>query len=58
MNKIETETIIESEIIKAKAEITVAVLNNAASSGLVAINDQNRERLLEFIKKLHDQIDE
>ncbi|WP_421696794.1 hypothetical protein [Acinetobacter pittii] len=39
-------------------DITVAVLNNAASTGLVAINDASKEKLIEFIKKLHDQIDE
>ncbi|MEQ1269136.1 hypothetical protein ABLU20_18295 [Acinetobacter pittii] len=50
--------VVESAKIKAKSDITVAVLNNAASTGLVAINDASKEKLIEFIKKLHDQIDE
>ncbi|HBM1135839.1 hypothetical protein [Acinetobacter baumannii] len=58
MNNIEYDAVVESAKIKAKSDITVAVLNNAASSGLVAVNDANKEKLIEFIKKLHDQIDE
>lgn len=58
MNSIEVEAVIECAKIKAKSDITVAVLNNAASSGLAAINDGSKEKLIEFIKKLHDQIDE
>lgn len=58
MNNIEYDAVIESAKIKAKSDITVAVLNNAASSGLVAVNDASKEKLIEFIKKLHDQIDE
>ncbi|MDQ9038793.1 hypothetical protein ABTF33_18160, partial [Acinetobacter baumannii] len=58
MNNIEYDAVVESAKIKAKSDITVAVLNNAASTGLVAINDASKEKLIEFIKKLHDQIDE
>lgn len=58
MNNIEYEAVIESAKIKAKSDITVAVLNNTASSGLVAVNDSTKEKIIEFIKKLHDQIDE
>ncbi|MBU3117727.1 hypothetical protein KPE73_14695 [Acinetobacter nosocomialis] len=38
MNNIEYDAVVESAKIKAKSDITVAVLNNAASTGLVAIN--------------------
>ncbi len=48
MNNIEYDAVVESAKIKAKSDIIVAVLNNAAS----------KEKLIEFIKKLHDQIDE
>lgn len=58
MNHIEVEAVIECAKIKAKSDITVAVLNNTTSSGLAAINDGSKEKLIEFIKKLHDQIDE
>ncbi|WP_119690575.1 hypothetical protein [Acinetobacter soli] len=58
MNSIEVEAVIECAKIKAKGDITVAVLNNTASSGLIGVNDQNKEKLIELIKKLHEQIDE
>ncbi len=51
MNNIEYDAVVESAKIKAKSDITVAVLNNAASTGLVAINDASKEKLIEFIKK-------
>ncbi len=40
MNNIEYDAVVESAKIKAKSDITVAVLNNAAS----------KEKLIEFIK--------
>ncbi|EPG34007.1 hypothetical protein ABTC58_15980 [Acinetobacter baumannii] len=51
MNNIEYDAVVESAKIKAKSDITVAVLNNAASTGLVAINDASKEKLIEFIHK-------
>ncbi|AZC01505.1 hypothetical protein DKE52_021070 (plasmid) [Acinetobacter pittii] len=58
MNNIEYDTVVESAKIKAKSDITVAVLNNAASTGLVAINDASKEKAYRVYQKLHDQIDE
>ncbi|KRI26748.1 hypothetical protein APD18_06645 [Acinetobacter baumannii] len=46
MNNIEYDAVVESAKIKAKSDITVAVLNNAASTGLVAINDASKEKLI------------
>ncbi|EPG7850006.1 hypothetical protein LJI64_001791 [Acinetobacter baumannii] len=51
MNHIEVEAVIECAKIKAKSDITVAVLNNAASTGLVAINDASKEKLIRVYQK-------
>lgn len=51
MNNIEYDAVVESAKIKAKSDITVAVLNNAASTGLVAINDASKEKLIRVYQK-------
>ena len=57
MNDLEAKAILEAEIIRAKADIAVAIINNATTASITGLSDDSKEKLIDFIKKAQKTIE-